>query len=143
MKWSWGYRWEQERSPDWQVSGVITLTSGFQRWRDSPFDRWVQGERSLPRVMERRNVLMALDGVNTQEEPRPEGCNGSAQRAPLPRLRCSTPHILRVGLIDIIGKTGDFGVVVIEGKILTRLCGPLLRERSREVETSRLSDIPQ
>mgnify|MGYP003672508452 FL=1 len=143
MKWSWGYRWEQERSPDWQVSGVITLTSGFQRWRDSPFDRWVQGERSLPRVMERRNVLMALDGVNTQEEPRPEGCNGSAQRAPLPRLRCSTPHILRVGLTDIIGKTGDFGVVVIEGKILTRLCGPLLRERSREVETSRLSDIPQ
>jgi hypothetical protein len=50
---------------------------------------------------------------------------------------------LRVGLIDIIGKTGDFGVVVIEGKILTRLCGLLLRERSREVETSRLSDIPQ
>ena len=143
MKWSWGYRWEQERSPDWQVSGVITLTSGFQRWRDSPFDRWVQGERSLPRVMERRYVLMALDGFNALEEPRPEGCNGSAQRAPLPRLRCSTPHILRVGLTDIIGKTGDFGVVVIEGKILTRLCGPLLRERSREVETSRLSDIPQ
>lgn len=143
MKWSWGIRWEQERSPDWHVSGAITLTSGFHKGRDSPFDRWVQGERSLPRVMERRNVLMALDGVNTQEEPRPEGCNGSAQRAPLPRLRCSTPHILRVGLIDIIGKTGDFGVVVIEGKILTRLCGPLLRERSREVETSRLSDIPQ
>lgn len=143
MKWSWGYRWEQERSPDWQVSGAITLTSGFHKGRDSPFDRWVQGERSLPRVMERRNVLMALDGFNTQEEPRPEGCNGSAQRAPLPRLRCSTPHILRAGLIDIIGKTGDFGAVVIEGKILTRLCGPLLRERSLEVETSRLSDIPQ
>jgi len=49
--------------------------------RDSPFDRWVQGERSLPRVMERRNVLMALDGFNAQEEPGPEGCNGSAQRA--------------------------------------------------------------
>ena len=96
MKWSWGYRWEQERSPDWQESGAITLTSGFHKGRDSPFDRWVQGERSLPRVMERRNVLMALDGFNTQEEPRPEGCNGSAQRAPLPRLRCSTPHILRV-----------------------------------------------
>ncbi|CAM3617424.1 hypothetical protein THPR109532_19315 [Thalassospira profundimaris] len=143
MKWSWGYRWEQERSPDWQVSGAITLTSGFHKGRDSPFDRWVQGERSLPRVMERRNVLMALDGFNAQEEPRPEGCNGSAQRAPLPRLRCSTPHILRVGLIDIIGKTGDFSVVVIEGKILTRFCGPLLRERSREVGTSRLSDIPQ
>lgn len=106
MKWSWGYRWEQERSPDWQVSGAIALTSGFHKGRDSPFDRWVQGERSLPRVMERRNVLMALDGFNTQEEPRPEGCNGSAQRAPLPRLRCSTPHILRSGLIDIIGKTG-------------------------------------
>lgn len=106
MKWSWGYRWEQERSPDWQVSGAITLTSGFHKGRDSPFDRWVQGERSLPRVMERRNVLMALDGFNAQEEPRPEGCNGSAQRAPLPRLRCSTPHILRVGLIDKIGKKG-------------------------------------
>ena len=107
MKWSWGYRWEQERSPDWQVSGAITLTSGFQRWRDSPFDRWVQGERSLPRVMERRNVLMALHGFNALEEPRPEGCNGSAQRAPLPRSRCSTPHILRVGLIDKTGKNGD------------------------------------
>ena len=64
MKWSWGYRWEQERSPDWQVSGAITLTSGFHKGRDSPFDRWVQGERSLPRVIERRNVLMALDGPN-------------------------------------------------------------------------------
>jgi hypothetical protein len=103
MKWSWGYRWEQERSPDWQVSGTITLTSGFHKGRDSPFDRWVQGERSLPRVMERRNVLMALDGFNAQEEPRPEGCNGSAQRAPLPRLRCSTPHILRDGLVDLSG----------------------------------------
>ena len=143
MKWSWGYRWEQERSPDWQGSGAITLTSGFHKGRDSPFDRWVQGERSLPRVVDRRYDLMALDGFNAQKEPGPEGCNGSAQRAPLPRLRCSTPHILRVGLIDIIGKTGDFGVVVIEGKILTRLCAPLLRERSREVETSRLSDIPQ
>ncbi len=97
---------EQERAPDWQVSGAITLTSGFHKGRDSPFDRWVQGERSLPRVMERRHVLMALDGFNAQEEPRPEGCNGSAQRAPLPRLRCSTPHILRVGLIDKIGKNG-------------------------------------
>ena len=38
------------------------------------------------------------------EGPGPEGCNGSAQRAPLPRLRCSTPHILRTGLIDIVGK---------------------------------------
>jgi len=42
------------------VSGATTLTSGFHKGRDSPFDRWVQGERSLPRVVDRRYGLLAL-----------------------------------------------------------------------------------
>ena len=39
----------------------------------TPPSRWVQGERSLPRVIERRYVLLALDGFDTQAEPQAGG----------------------------------------------------------------------
>lgn len=35
------------------------------------------------------------NGVDPLQEPRPGGCNGGAQRVPLPRWFCTTKHILR------------------------------------------------
>jgi len=43
------------------------------------------GRAKSPASGETAIRLMALEGFNTLEEPRSEGCNGSAQRAPLPR----------------------------------------------------------
>jgi len=43
-----GFLGEQERSPEWRVLGeALPLASGISKGRDSPFDQWVQGERSL------------------------------------------------------------------------------------------------
>ncbi len=57
----------------------------------------VQGRAKSPlRVIERRHVLLALDGLNALEEPRTGGCNGGAQRAPLPRCRVLPDYTLRV-----------------------------------------------
>jgi len=46
------------------------------------FGRWVQGERSLPRVINRRYDCMARQGSMPSKRQRPEGCNGRAQRLP-------------------------------------------------------------
>lgn len=41
---------------------------GLGSWgQERPPSRWVQGERSLPRVIERRYVLLALDGLNARQ----------------------------------------------------------------------------
>lgn len=57
----------------------------------TPFDRWGAGESEVSlRGIERRYVLLALDGVDTQKEAWPEECNGDAQRVPLPR--CGVLH---------------------------------------------------
>jgi len=41
---------------------------GLGSWgQERPPRRWVQGERSLPRVIERRYVLLALDGLNARQ----------------------------------------------------------------------------
>lgn len=86
MKWSWGYRWEQERSPDWRSDGQTFVHGSVQveRHFSKPCE-WLIGD----------TILWLWNGFNTLEEPRPGGCNGGAQRAPLPRWCCSTTHILR------------------------------------------------
>ena len=50
---------------------------------------------SCLRVMKRRYVSLAWARFDTLPTPKPGGCNGGAQRAPLPRWFCSTKHILR------------------------------------------------
>ena len=56
---------------------------GLGSWgQERPPSRWVQGERSLPRVIDRRYDLMALDGFNALKEPWAGGCNGGTQWPP-------------------------------------------------------------
>ncbi len=79
----------------------------------TPFDRWVQGERSLPRVIDRRYGLLALKGVRYPEKQLPEGCNGSAQRTPLSRWCCSTTHILHSSLYRILLDVGLLAQLIV------------------------------
>ena len=59
-----------------------------------PFDRWVQGERSLPRVIDRRYGLLALKRVRHPERAMAWGMQRGCAAAPLPRWFCTTKHIL-------------------------------------------------
>lgn len=107
----------QRREATKLLSLVSMTWSGFPKGQERPLVDGGQGSAKAPlREMERRYVLMARDGVNPQTEPGPEGCNGSAQRAPLPRGRCSTPHILRVA-------DGAEGVSKEDGAIIPRRTG--------------------
>ncbi len=45
-------------------------------------------------------VRWLWNGLNALTEPWPGGCNGGAQRAPLPRWFCTTKHILRLILTE-------------------------------------------
>ncbi|SHF29061.1 hypothetical protein SAMN02745223_02231 [Devosia limi DSM 17137] len=72
---------EQERFSDWWCGGHTTA-SWFQGVAIRPFDRWVQGERSLLRVLGRRYGPMARQGSMPKPCQWPGGCNGGAQRPP-------------------------------------------------------------
>jgi len=53
-----------------------------------PLDRWVQGERSLPRVIDRRYGLLALKWVQRPERATAWGMQRGRAAVPLPRWYC-------------------------------------------------------
>lgn len=46
---------------------------------------------------ETSDVSMVRTRLNAKDAPRPGGCNGGAQRSPLPRLRYYTAHLAICG----------------------------------------------
>ena len=70
---------------------------GLGSWgQERPPSRWVQGERSLPRVVDRRYDLLALERVQRPDRATAWGMQRGRAAAPLPRWFCTTKHILRV-----------------------------------------------
>ena len=61
----------------------------------TPLGRWAQGERSLPRVVDRRYDLWLWNGFNALEEPLAEGMQRGRAAGPLAKQRGSTTHSLR------------------------------------------------
>ena len=76
--------------PQWNCQGS---------WgQERPPSRWVQGERSLPRVIERRYVLLALAWGRSPDRATAWGMQRGYAVGPLPRWFCTTKHILRFRL---------------------------------------------
>lgn len=73
--------------------------------------RGAEGRNALPppprRVIDRRYGLLPREGFNALIEPSPRGCNGGAQRVPLPRWCCTTTHILRSASCQPKGQIAD------------------------------------
>ena len=51
---------KQECSSKRRGSGAVTLTRGFHKGPDSPFDRWVQGEQKAPCEWSSRDRLARI-----------------------------------------------------------------------------------
>jgi hypothetical protein len=59
----------------------------------------VQGERSLPRVIDRRYGLLALERAQCPDRATAWGMQRGRAAAPLPRWFCTTKHILRPAVV--------------------------------------------
>ena len=66
----------------------------------------MQGERSLPRVVDRRYDLWLLNGFNAQEEPQAGGMQRGRGAGPLAKLFCTTKHSLRSDLTEPLVSRG-------------------------------------
>ena len=62
----------------------------------------MQGERSLPRVVDRRYDLLALEWVQRPERATAWGMQRGRAASPLAKMCCSTTHILRALLSAIL-----------------------------------------
>ena len=63
----------------------------------------MQGERSLPRVIDRRYDLLALERVQYPERAMAGGMQRERAAGSLAKIRCTTPHILRFADNDSFG----------------------------------------
>lgn len=86
MKWSWGYRGQQERSPDCRSSG-----QGACAW----FGAGGEANLQALRVVNRRYGWMALEWAQCPGRATAWGMQRGRAAAPLPRWFCITKHILR------------------------------------------------
>ena len=85
-----------------RCAGGIQSAQGWPPWHGlgsigagTPLGRWAQGERSLPRVVDRRYDLWLWNGFNALEEPLAEGMQRGRAAGPLAKQRGSTTHSLR------------------------------------------------
>ena len=65
----------------------------------------MQGERSLPRLIERGYVLLALDGFNAQKEPLAGGMQRGRAAGPLAKMVLYYNTHLAYGAIGLIFAT--------------------------------------
>ena len=92
------------KSCEWVSRGAIApdLPEGIDGCRESEVSR---------ECLTDDTVCWLYNGFDTREEPWPEGCNGSAQRAPLPRCgvlhrtSCARAYVI---IHVIVGEPSEF-----------------------------------
>ena len=85
---------------------------GFKGAVIRSFDRWVQGERSLPLVINRRNDWMAWNALDACGGPGREGPREARSGPPWQDRRCNTTHILRDTLtVNRSAKSESWGTI--------------------------------
>ncbi len=114
----WGLGGRNARQVDGCRESEVSLREGF-KGRDSPFDPWFgaggEGRLQALRVIDRRYDLLALEWVQYPGRAKAGGMQRERAAGSLAKMRCTTPHILRVRDKE---KSGDRGV-----NQHTRVCG--------------------
>ncbi len=139
MKWSWGYRGQQERSPDCRSSGQSLVHSPVQVERQvSRSCEWVQGGAIAPWSMGAGRAKSPCEwstgdtvgwlwkgSIPWKIQGRGDA-TGGAQRPPLPRWFCITKHILRVSCtVPCARRSAKVGEIRrTEGRQCVSMCLP-------------------